>query len=63
MIKTVKLYFGLETVVPPDTTSGPLLTAEIPLLLYVGVGTEVGTGRLFRSKSEGTSEGGGLGGR
>lgn len=48
---------------PPETTSGPLLTAEIPLLLYVGAGTEAGTVRLFRSKSEGTSEGGGLGGR
>lgn len=48
---------------PPETTSGPLLTAGIPLLLYVGAGTEAGTGRFVRSKSEGTSDGGGLGGR
>ena len=48
---------------PPETTSGPLLAAEVPLLLYVGGGAEAGTGRFFRSKSEGTSDGGGLGGR
>jgi hypothetical protein len=49
--------------VPPETTSGPLLMAEFPLLLYVGAGAEAVTGRFFRSKSEGTSDGGGLGGR
>lgn len=48
---------------PPETTSGPLLAEEFPLLLYVGAGAEAVTGRFFRSKSEGTSDGGGLGGR
>jgi hypothetical protein len=48
--------------VPPETTNGPLLTLGIPFA-YDGAGAKGGTFRVFMSNSEGTSDGGGLGGR
>lgn len=47
---------------PPETTSGPFFIFGKPLLKE-GFGFDTEAFLFFMSKSEGTSEGGGLGGR